>query len=101
MATMLVHSVYFWLKPELTPAQRAGFAEALESLRAIPMAALYVGRPAPLAPRPVVDTSYDYAITCLFSDAAAHDAYQVHPVHQAFVALGKPLWARVQIYDAQ
>lgn len=98
---MLVHTVFFWLKPELTPAQRAGFAQALETLRTIPMQAFYVGRPAPVAARPVVDASFDYAITCVFADVAAHDAYQTHPVHQAFVAHGKPLWSRVQIYDAQ
>ncbi|MCC6414331.1 MAG: Dabb family protein, partial [Opitutaceae bacterium] len=45
--------------------------------------------------------SYDYALTCMFADLAAHNAYQVHPLHTAFVAVGKPLWSRVQIYDAE
>ncbi|MDB5240049.1 MAG: stress responsive alpha-beta barrel protein, partial [Spirosoma sp.] len=31
---------------------------------------------------------------------AAHDAYQVHPVHLEFVAECAHLWNRVQIYDA-
>jgi hypothetical protein len=48
----------------------------------------------------VVDKTYDYSITCLFEDLAAHNAYQVHPLHTAFVEVGKPLWTRVQIYDA-
>ena len=97
---MLVHSVYFWLKPDVSPAQRAEFVAALERLRTVPMTAFYLGRPAPVAARPVVDASFDYAITCVFADVAAHDAYQAHPEHLAFVALGKTLWTRVQIYDA-
>jgi hypothetical protein len=62
---------------------------------------LFIGAPAPIAPRPVVDASYDFAITAVFADMAAHDAYQVDPVHKAFVAAFKASWERVQIYDAQ
>jgi len=47
-----------------------------------------------------VDASYDYAITAVFADTAAHDAYQIDPVHKAFVAEFKANWERVQIYDA-
>lgn len=97
---MLVHTVFFWLKPELTAAQREAFAAALASLHAIPMQAFYTGRPASMPPRPVVDASFDHAITCVFEDRAAHDAYQTHPVHLAFLAQCKTWWTRVQIYDA-
>jgi hypothetical protein len=99
---MLVHNVYFYLKPELTPAQREEFrAQGLESLRPISaLKELYVGRPAALPPRPVVDASYDFAITCLFASLAAHNEYQVDPLHLAFVARFKDRWQRVQIYDA-
>jgi hypothetical protein len=45
--------------------------------------------------------TYDFAITGIFADIAGHDAYQVHPVHTAFVARFKSYWTRVQIYDAQ
>ena len=41
------------------------------------------------------------ALTVLLKDVAAHDAYQVDPIHLAFVASCKALWTRVQIYDAQ
>jgi len=97
---MLVHSVYFWLKPDLTDAQRAEFLAALEALRAVPsVGSLFLGTPAAVAARPVVDQTYDYSITCLFADLAAHDAYQVHPLHVAFVTLGKTRWTGVKIYD--
>ena len=99
---MLVHTVVFWLRKDLTPAQRETFrTEGLESLRAIAsVSELHVGTPAPIPPRPVVDATYTYAITAIFKDVAAHDAYQVDPVHKAFVARFKTDWERVQIYDA-
>lgn len=100
---MLVHSVYFYLKPELTAAQRAEFLhEGLETLQGIKaMSGYYIGKPAPTPPRPVVDASYDYAITCLLADMKAHDAYQVDPLHTAFVARFKSYWTTVKIYDAE
>ncbi|QYM77950.1 Dabb family protein [Horticoccus luteus] len=97
---MLVHTVYFWLKSDLTAAQREAFAAALASLRGIPMEAFYTGRPAALPARPVVDATFDHAITCVFADIAAHNVYQTHPLHLAFLAQCKTWWTRVQIYDA-
>lgn len=98
---MLIHSVFFWLKPELTEAQRAEFRAGLESLRAVKSVdALHIGTPAPIVPRPVVDGSYTFGVTVMFKDLAAHDAYQIDPVHKAFVEKFKPFWVKVQIYDA-
>lgn len=98
---MLVHSVYFWLKPELTAAQRADFRRGVESLAGIKSAEkVFVGSPAKTAKRPVVDDSYAVALTVVCRDVAAHDAYQVDPVHLKFVEQFKTFWTRVQIYDA-
>lgn len=99
---MLIHTVLFWLSPDLNPADRTAFrAEGLESLRAIPsVSQLFIGTPAPIPARPVVDATYTYAITVLFADVAAHDAYQVDPLHKAFLTKFKSSWDRVQIYDA-
>lgn len=99
---MLVHTVVFWLRKDLSPAEREAFrAEGLESLRGVAsVSELHIGTPAPIAPRPVVDASYSFAITATFKDVAAHDAYQVDPVHKAFVERFKSSWERVQIYDA-
>jgi hypothetical protein len=98
---MLIHNVYFWLKPELTDAQRADFRRGLESLAGIRSAIeLHVGTPAPLPPRPVVDATYTYALTVAFEDVAGHDLYQTDPLHLAFLNNFKSCWARVQIYDA-
>ena len=39
------------------------------------------------------------AVVC--KDVAAHDAYQVDPIHHAFIDQFKSFWNRVQIYDAE
>jgi hypothetical protein len=98
---MLVHSVFFWLKPDLTEAQRAEFVRGVESLKGIrAIKQLFIGQPAPTEKRPVIDDSYSYALTVIVADVAGHDAYQVDPLHLAFVQNCKHLWTRVQIYDA-
>ena len=75
--------------------------KGLESLRAIRSTeAVYVGMPAALPDRPTRESSYAFALTVLFKDIAAHDAYQVDPLHKAFIQDFGSLWARVQVYDA-
>lgn len=99
---MLYHCVYFWLKPELTPAQRADFRRGVESLAGIrSVEKVAVGTPAATERRPVIDSTYDVALVVICRDVAAHDAYQVDPIHLAFVEKFKTFWTRVQIYDSQ
>ena len=44
---MLVHTVYFWLRPDLTAAQLADFRKGVEALGAIKsVVKCYVGTPA-------------------------------------------------------
>jgi hypothetical protein len=98
---MLVHSVYFWLKPKLTSAQRAEFRRGVETLAGIKsVEKVYVGVPAPTPKRPVIDDSYSVALTVICKNVAAQDAYQVDPIHLKFVENFKTYWSRVQIYDA-
>ena len=98
---MLVHTVYFWLKPELTAAQRAEFRKGVESLGGIrSVEKIYVGTPAATEKRPVIDHSFDVGVTVLCKDTAAEKAYQVDPIHLAFVEKFKSNWVRVQVYDA-
>ncbi|MGB0344898.1 MAG: Dabb family protein, partial [Coraliomargarita sp.] len=90
---MLVHTVLFWLKEDLSEAQRAGFVEGLESLRRIQAAeAVHIGTPAKTPERPVIDQSYDFCLTVLLTDLAAHDAYQEDPLHTAFLEEFRPCW---------
>ncbi|MFQ3224062.1 MAG: hypothetical protein ACI8Z5_000305 [Lentimonas sp.] len=98
---MLIHTVYFWLRKDLDGDKYTEFRLALETMRGIKHAeAMYIGTPAQTAERPVVDTSYDFALTVIVKDIAAHDAYQDDPIHQTFIADNKELWKKVKIYDA-
>jgi hypothetical protein len=99
---MLVHTVYFWLRPDLNSAQRADFRKGVESLGGIKSVdKIYVGTPAKTEKRPIIDDSYSVALTVLCTDVAAHDAYQIDPIHHAFIEKFKSFWTRVQIYDAE
>ena len=97
---MLVHTVLFYLKPELTAEQREEFRRGVDTLSTIAsVAKVYVGTPAKTEKRPVIDDSYGVGLTVVCANVAAHDAYQVDPIHLAFVAKYKTYWTRVQIYD--
>jgi hypothetical protein len=99
---MLVHTVYFWLQPDLTEAQRADFRRGVESLGTIKaVEKIYVGTPAKTEKRPIIDDSYSVALTVICQDIAAHDAYQADPIHHAFINQFRTFWSRVQIYDAE
>ena len=99
---MLVHSVYFWLKKGTSPADRAAFRAGLESLDAIKaVGQMFVGRPASTEEAGVIDNSFDFALTVLFTDQAALDAYSTDPLHEALVAKFAPMWQRVVVHDAQ
>ncbi len=99
---MLIHSVYFWLKPGLAPEQRAAFRAEVAKLSAVrTIEKIYVGGPATVPERNVTERSFDVALTIVFRDGAAHDSYQVDPVHLAFVEGNSALWSRVQVYDSE
>lgn len=97
---MFVHAVYFWLKPETTPAQHAQFLELANAMAKIPSVKhLWVGKPA-ATNRPVIERSYSYALTVVLDDAAAEEAYQKDPIHDAFREKCGSFWNKVVIYDA-
>lgn len=98
---MLVHAVYFWLKDDLSDADRQKFVQGLESLRTIEGSeGCHIGVPSS-TDRPVIDRSYSWALVVLFKDLAAHDRYQVHPVHDRFREECAPFWKKVLIYDSE
>ena len=98
---MIVHAVYFWLKPSLTPAQIQTFVKEVNTLKRIPSAVhCWIGEPGP-TDRPVVDRTYSYGLVVVFNDMAGHDAYQVDPIHTGFVSTCKSLWSQVKIYDSE
>jgi hypothetical protein len=95
------HHVYFWLKPEhQNTSDRATFEQALTDL--FKMDLISGGRwgiPAEVAPRPVLDQSWSYAVSIQFASLEAHNAYQDAPDHKHFIATYKDWWAKVLITD--
>lgn len=98
---MIAHHVLFWLKADTTEDQKQAFRKGLESLEPIEgILSLHIGTPAPIE-RAVVDTTYTFSLIILFKDLAAHDVYQVHDLHKAFLDEFRGLFEKVIIYDAQ
>lgn len=98
----LAHTVYFWLKPGLDDAGREEFVTALQSLAGAPSVRRVLVGPAASTPsRGVVDNSFDYMLVLWFDDVAGHDAYQIDPVHLAFVKGNEDKWTTVKVYDAE
>ncbi len=98
----MIHTVFFWLKDGLSDEQRAFFGSELAKLPAIEtVGSGVIGKPAPTDERPVTDHSFSYHLSLSFDSIAEHDAYQVHPDHDAFVDRCKDLWQRVIVYDSE
>ena len=99
---MLQHNVYFYLKPELSAHEKNKFVEGLKSLLTIDeLVEGFIGTPGGTSVRPVIDNTYDYALSTVFKSVEQHDIYQEHPVHQAFVNSCKGFWTLVKVYDVE
>ncbi|WP_316814714.1 Dabb family protein [Pedobacter nyackensis] len=97
---MIAHHVLFWLKADTSEEQKAAFRNGLQSLEKIEVVkTFHIGTPAPIE-RAVVDTTYTFSLVLFFEDLAAHDVYQVHEVHKAFLDEFRVLFEKVIIYDA-
>ena len=98
---MLIHTVIFWLKEGLDDEDRSKFFKGVDSLGTIQSVEhTFIGTPANTTKRPVVDDSYDCALTVALKNIEAHDAYQVDPIHLAFIKECGHLWKKVKIFDA-
>ena len=98
---MLIHTVIFWLKNDLSEDQKNIFKNEVKALGEISSVEdFHLGTPASTPKRPVVEDSYDFAITVVLKDMAAHDDYQADPIHLEFIEKCKEMWERVVIYDA-
>ena len=80
-----IHTVFFWMKEDMTEAEHEQFRAGLQSLSKVEsVKRFHWGRPADSERREVVDHSFDYSLIIHFADQAGHDAYQPHEIHQAF-----------------
>lgn len=98
---MFVHNVFFWLKEKENDEARQALLAGIKTLEGIEsIKSVYIGTPASTR-RPVIDATYDFAEILVFEDEAAHDVYQVHPLHKKFVEDCAHLWDKVLIYDVE
>ena len=98
---MLIHTVIFWLKKNLNAEDRSQFFQGVEKLGEIQSVEHnFIGTPANTTKRPVVDDTYDCAITVVLKNLKDHDLYQVDPIHLNFIKECSHLWEKVQIFDA-
>ena len=99
-ASQLVHHVFFWLKNAGSETDRKQLMEGLKTLKAIKeVKQLLIGTPASTEKREVVDNSYDVSELMYFDNVEGQNAYQIHPVHKAFVEKYSHLWDKVVVYD--
>ncbi|MEC7402229.1 MAG: Dabb family protein, partial [Verrucomicrobiota bacterium] len=83
---MLVHTVIFWLKNDLSDENKSTFFKEVATLGTISSVEdFHLGTPAETPKRPVIDDSYDCAITVVLKDLAAQDQYQIDPIHHQFI----------------
>ena len=50
--------------------------------------------------REVNDRDWDVGLHIIFTDQAAHDAYQLSAAHHQFIAENKASWRKVRVFDS-
>ena len=96
---MIHHIVFYWVD-EPVEETRAKLLEGTRLLAEIPEALNFHAGPPLASQRGVVDHSYCIGMTMQYADAAAAQAYQVHPNHIRFAEeYFKPLVKRAVVYD--
>lgn len=99
--SLLAHNVYFALI-DASDAARTRLIEACKTyLTGHPGTVFFAcgGRALELH-RPVNDLDFDVGLHIIFDSQAAHDAYQVAPRHEEFVAENQATWKRVRVFDS-
>ena len=98
---MLGHMVYFTLKDKSAGAIEQLIESARDHLTGHPGVTFFaVGTRIPDLTRDVNDSTFDVALQMIFESREAHDTYQVHERHLAFIAANKESWQQVRVFDA-
>lgn len=98
---MLVHNVYFTLTDN-SPAARATLVAACKKyLTGHPGTHYFsAGVLCDTLRREVNQLDFDVGLHMIFNTKADHDAYQVHPRHEEFIAENKSNWKHVRVFDS-
>lgn len=96
----LAHMVYFKLKDSSAAAREKLLAACKKYLDGHDGAVFYAaGLVADELTRDVNVRDWDVGLHLVFQDKAAHDRYQDHPRHVAFVNENKATWEKVRVFD--
>lgn len=97
---MFSHIVIFWTKKENADAVDQLIAGAEAHLKPIPGALIFhIGRMVTDG-RPIVERSYQVALTTVFESRQAREMYRAHPGHERFKnEFCTPLVERNLVYD--
>ncbi|MCE9531191.1 MAG: Dabb family protein [Planctomycetes bacterium] len=97
----LMHNVFFSLKDKSSDAVRQLLAACKKYLTVqAGIVSFAAGARDPGLNREVNDQDWDVGLHVLFTDRAAHDAYQDDATHHKFVDEMKPNWAKVRVFDS-
>ncbi len=98
---LLCHDVYFTLKDRSPSAADALIGACKNYLTVQPGIVFFaVGKREPELARDVNDRDFDVSLHVVFTDRAAHDAYQADDTHNQFVSEMKANWAKVRVFDS-
>jgi hypothetical protein len=98
---MLGHMVYFTLKDRSQEAVEKMLEACRKYLTGHPGTVFFAaGTLVPDLKRPVNQVDFDVALQVVFDSRESHDAYQVAPRHEQFIAENKANWERVRVFDA-
>ena len=97
----LAHDVFFELTDASPEAQQKLIDSCYDKLAPIPGITFFAAgsRDAELT-REVNDQGFHVALHVYFADRAAHDVYQDHPDHLAFIEANKDNWKSVRVFDS-
>ena len=86
------HQPYIEIKIKITFNAILAYNPALK--------AIYILTPAETKHRNVVRDDYSYNLTIHFKNIDGHNAYQIDPLHKAFVEKFSAFWQRIEIIDS-
>ncbi|NQT92164.1 MAG: Dabb family protein [Lentisphaerae bacterium] len=94
------HVVLCWLKEPGNPIHRRQIIEASKSFRKIPsVLEVHVGEPI-ASDRPIVDDSFDVALSVSFATVQGMNEYLAHPLHEkAKTQILLPVVKKILVYD--
>ena len=98
---MIGHMVYFTLKDNSPTAVQTLIDAGRHHLTDHPGITFFaIGTRVPDLQRDVNDKQFDVALQMVFESREAHDVYQTHERHLAFIEENKANWREVRVFDA-